>query len=238
MAKFSEMSGAARLLVLLVIAALVGAVVYYMFLNNIIQANNDLKTKIAEKNRENDELRQFEPKLAQLTRDMAILEQQIEREKKVVPEDKDADQFIRLLHDTAATAGIEIRRYTAMPNVNRDFYSEVPFAIDIDGPYYSVLGFFQRVSELERIVNIDNLQMSNTKTTGPAKVKGTYPYAPGETVVASCTATTFYSRETPAAPAAPAGPAGPPRPGQPAVPAAGAPAVPGAPAAPAVPAAR
>ena len=116
MAKFSEMSGAARLLVLLVVAALVGAVVYYMFLNNI-------------------------------------------------------------------TAGIEIRRYTATPGVNLDFYSEVPFAIDMDGPYYSVLGFFQRVSELERIVNIDNLQMSNTKTTGPAKVKGTYPYAPGETVV-------------------------------------------------------
>ena len=47
------------------------------------------------------------------------------------------------------------------------------------GPYYSVLNFFQRVSELERIVNIDNLQMSNTKTTSPSKVKGTYQYAPG-----------------------------------------------------------
>jgi len=233
MAKFSEMSTMARLLVLLVIAALVGAVVYYMFLNNIIQANADLKAKIAEKNRENDELRQFEPKLAQLTRDMAILEQQIEREKKVVPEEKDADQFIRLLHDTAATAGIEIRRYTALPAVNHEFYSDVPFAIDIDGPYYSVLGFFQRVSELERIVNIDNLQMANTKTTAPAKVKLAYTYAPGETVVASCTATTFFSRETPAAPPAPAGPAGAPRPGQPAVPAAAAPAAPGAPAAPA-----
>jgi type IV pilus assembly protein PilO len=146
---------------------------------------------------------------------MAILEQQIEREKKVVPDDKDADQFIRLLHDTAATSGIEIRRYTAMPVANHEFYSDVPFAIDIDGPYYSVLNFFQRVSELERIVNIDNLQMSNTKSTGPAKVKGTYPYAPGETVVASCTATTFFSHEpTPA----PAGAPGPPRPGQPAAP--------------------
>src|SRR5215472_4972782 len=223
MAKFSEMSGAARLLVLVVIAALVGAVVYYMFLNNIIQANNDLKAKIAEKNRENDELRQFEPKLAQLNRDMAILEQQIEREKKVVPEDKDADQFIRLLHDTAATAGIEIRRYTAMPNVNRDFYSEVPFAIDIDGPYYSVLGFFQRVAELERIVNIDNMQMSNTKQTGAAKIKTVYQYAPGETVVANCTATTYFSHDPEVAAAA-----GPAKPGQP-----GAPAQPGTAAQPA-----
>jgi len=55
----------------------------------------------------------------------------------------------------------------------------VPFAIDIDGPYYSVLNFFQRVAELERIVNIGNLQMTNTKTTSAAKVKGTYQYEAG-----------------------------------------------------------
>jgi type IV pilus assembly protein PilO len=190
-------------------------VAYYWVLNPKIQFNSDLKTKIADKNRENEILRPYESKLQQLNRDMAILEQQIEREKKVVPDDKDADQFIRLLHDTAATSGIEIRRYTALPGANHEFYTDVPFAIDIDGPYYSVLNFFQRVAELERIVNIDNLQMTNTKTTGPAKVKTTYPYAPGETVVASCTATTFFSHEpTPAPAAAP----GPPRPGQPAAP--------------------
>jgi type IV pilus assembly protein PilO len=213
MAKFSEMSVATRLLVLIVIGALLSAVFYYMVLNPTIQLNADLKTKIADKIRENEILRPYESKLQQLTRDMAILEQQIEREKKVVPEDKDADQFIRLLHDTAATSGIEIRRYTALPVANHEFYSDVPFAIDIDGPYYSVLNFFQRVGELERIVNIDNVQMTNTKNTSPAKVKGTYPYAAGETVVASCTATTFFSHEpTPPPAAAP----GPPRPGQPA----------------------
>jgi len=216
MAKFSEMSVLTRLLVLVVIAGLLSAAAYYMWLNPAIQVNADLKTKIADKNRENEMLRPYESKLAQLNRDMAILEQQIEREKKVVPDDKDADQFIRLLHDTAATSGIEIRRYTAMPVANHEFYSDVPFSIDIDGPYYSVLNFFQRVAELERIVNIDNLQMANTKNSSAAKVRTGYPWAPGETVVASCTATTFFSHE----PTAPATPPGPPRPGQPAAPAA------------------
>jgi type IV pilus assembly protein PilO len=168
---------------------------YYVYLNPQIQANDKTKATIEAKTRENEQLRQFEPKLADLNRQMAILQQQMEIQKKIVPDDKDADQFIRLLHDTAATSGIEIRRYAAMPVANHEFYSDVPFAIDIDGPYYSVLNFFQRVSELERIVNIDNLQMANTKTTGPAKVKGSYKYAPGETVVASCTATTFFSHE-------------------------------------------
>ncbi|HSN39970.1 MAG TPA: type 4a pilus biogenesis protein PilO [Burkholderiales bacterium] len=213
MAKFGEMSFAARLGTLLLGALVVAVAYYYVYLNPQIQANNQIRTKIAEKTRENEQLRQFEPKLADLNRQMAILQQQMEIQKKIVPDDKDADQFIRLLHDTASTSGIEIRRYTAMPVANHEFYSDVPFQIDIDGPYYSVLNFFQRVSELERIVNIDNLQMANTKTTGPAKIKTTYKYAPGETVVASCVATTFFSHEPEPAPPTPA------RPGRPGAPA-------------------
>lgn len=212
MAKFDEMSFGARLGVMLLVALVVGVAYYYVYLNPQIQANDKVRAKIEEKTRENEQLRQFEPKLADLNRQMAILQQQMEIQKKIVPDDKDADQFIRLLHDTASTAGIEIRRYAAMPVASHEFYSDVPFTIDIDGPYYSVLNFFQRVSELERIVNIDNLQMTNTKTTGPSKVKGTYKYAPGETVVASCTATTFFSHEPEPQPAA----AQPGRPGAPA----------------------
>lgn len=218
MAKFSEMSFGARLGVMLLVALVVGVAYYYVYLNPEIQANDKIKTKIEEKTRENEQLRQFEPKLADLNRQMAILQQQMEIQKKIVPDDKDADQFIRLLHDTASTSGIEIRRYTAMPVASHEFYSDVPFAIDIDGPYYSVLNFFQRISELERIVNIDNLQMSNTKTTAPAKVKGGYQYAPGETVVASCTATTFFSHE-PETPAPATGTGQPGHPGAPAPPA-------------------
>jgi type IV pilus assembly protein PilO len=97
-----------------------------------------------------------------------------------------------------------------MPVANKEFYSEVPFSIDIDGPYYSVLNFFQRVSELERIVNVSNMQMGNTKSGSAAKVKGSYQYSPGETVLASCVATTFFSHEPEEAAAAGA------KPGQPA----------------------
>jgi type IV pilus assembly protein PilO len=215
MAKFGEMSTGSKALILLLVAVIIGAVYYFLFYSSKNQENAQLNAKIKDKLAENARLREFEPKLAQLTRDMAILEQQIEREKKVVPDDKDADQFIRLLHDPAAASGIEIRRYTAMPVANHEFYSEVPFAIDIDGPYYSVMIFFQKVSELERIVNIDNLQLANPKMSSAAKVKASYQYAPGETIVASCTATTFFSHEPEAVAPAPA------RAGQPAAPAAG-----------------
>jgi type IV pilus assembly protein PilO len=212
MAKFGEMSLLMRAAILFVAALMIGAAYYYIYFNPLYQSNQQLSTKIKDKVAENNMLRTYEPKLAELNRNMAILQQQMEIQKKIVPDDKDADQFIKLLHDTAATSGIEIRRYTAMPVANKEFYSEVPFSIDIDGPYYSVKDFFQRISELERIVNVSNMQMGNTKNGSAAKVKTSYTYNPGETVLASCVASTFFSREPDETPA----PATAAKPGQPA----------------------
>jgi type IV pilus assembly protein PilO len=202
MAKFDEMSALARGGIILLVVLLLCVGVYYLVLNDVIQKNAALETQIAAKEAENRQLQQYEPKLKEIEHQIENLQSQIDREKLIVPEDKDPDQFIKLLHTTASAAGIKIRRYTAMPGANHEFYGEVPFAIDIDGPYYSVLNFFERVARLERIVNITNMQMSNIKDTAPSRIRTSYNFDPNATVAASCTATTFYSHdqqiETPA----------------------------------------
>ncbi len=95
----------------------------------------------------------------------------------------------------AQKAGVELRRYFAKPVVAKEYYTEVPFDLELDGPYYSMLNFFDRVSKLERIVNVSGLLVSTTKTPSDAKVKHSYQYAPNESVAASFTATTFYSHD-------------------------------------------
>jgi len=133
------------------------------------------------------------------------LQQQLEIERTIVPDEKEAPAFIHLMQDTAASAGIEIRRYTSNPVVTREFYTEVPYEIDIDGSYYSVLNFFERVAKLQRIINVGSLQMATPKRSTEAKVKNTYQYAPNESVVANVTATTFFNHDSSkTAPAAPA----------------------------------
>jgi type IV pilus assembly protein PilO len=195
MAKFEEMSLVTKAGILAVIALLVGVGFYFWPLGAMNEEIKQLRVQVADKHAENERLKQYVPKLAELDKQLAELEQQLQEAKKIVPDEKEADRFITELHDTAAAAGIEIRRYTALPTANHDFYTEVPFQLDIDGSYFSVLNFFDKVAKLERIINIGNLQMSNTRSTGAAKVKATYTWAPGETVVASCTATTFFSHE-------------------------------------------
>jgi hypothetical protein len=87
--------------------------------------------------------------------------------------------------------------------------------LEIDGPYFAVLNFFEKVGTMERIVNIDGLKMSGIGSKVSAVTKRKYDYAPGESVLVACTAKTFFSHGS-GAPSATAAGARPGAPAQPA----------------------
>jgi len=209
---FSELSGVKQWGAVLLGGALVTVALYFTVFKSQSDKNAAALHAVQEKVRENNELESYRPKLKDIERQLANLKQQLEIERRIVPDEKQVDGFIESLDAEAQKAGVELRRYSAQPTSQKEYYTEVPFTIDLDGPYYSMLNFFDRVGKLERIVNISGLLVSTTKKPTDAKVKHQYQYAPNESVAASFTATTFYSHDlTPpvAAPGAkPAGVAG------------------------------
>lgn len=186
----------------LVITLVLGFLVLKPMYDQNLQKEKDLKARLAEI----EQLRPLVAKERELDTNIEQLKQQLERQRTLVPDDKQVDQFIHTLQEQASAANIEIRRYTAKPVATRGDYSEVPFEIDLDGPYYGVMTFFDKVARLERIINIGSLQMATPSRQPDAKTKKKYNYSPGESVVASFTATTFFSRTPEAAPAAPVAP--------------------------------
>ena len=184
----------------------IALVVGFLVLKPMYEENGQKASALKTEQAQVASLMQFENQERSLDATIEQLKVQLERQRTVVPDEKQADQFIHVLQEQATAAGITIRRYTAKPVATRDYYSEVPFEVDIDGPYYGVLSFFDKVAHLERIINIGNLQMATPARQSDAKTKKKYNYGPGESVVASCTATTFFSRTPEAAPAPPAAP--------------------------------
>ena len=195
MANIGEMSGPKQWAALLLGAVVLTAALYFTVFKTQREANAASQQKLDTKLRENAELEAYRPKLAEIERQLASLKQQLEIERRIVPDEKEVDGFMRMLSGEARKAGIEIRRYTAKPAASKEFYTEVPFEIELDGPYYSMLGFFDRVGKLERIVNVSGLLVASTRKPSEAKAKKTYQYAPTETVVATCTTTTYFSHD-------------------------------------------
>ena len=196
MANLSEISGGKQWGLALGGAALVCAALYFTYFKTQRAANETAQAALTAKMDENAKLEPYRTKLTDIDRQIANLKQQLEIERRIVPDEKEVDGLIKMLDAEALKAGVALRRYTAKPTATKDFYTEVPFEIELDGSYNSMLTFFDQVSKLERIVNISDLLVANTKKGSDAKAKHTYQYAPGESVVATCVATTYFSHDT------------------------------------------
>lgn len=206
MAKWSEMPAVSKLGIVVGGAILVTVACYFLVFSDLITNNKQNADKLKAVQADNDSLRPFQGKLADLDHQIENLKQQLEIQKRIVPEEKQTDEFIHMVEASASAAGIEVRRFTSKATSSHEFYTEAPYELDIDGPYYSVLSFFDKVSKLERIINISGLQMASVLEPGAAKTKKKYKYAPTETVVATCVATSYYTQDAPSATTAPGNP--------------------------------
>jgi type IV pilus assembly protein PilO len=195
MANFSELSGIKQWGAVIAGGAVVTAALYFTVFKSQEAKNATAQHALEAKITENNELESYRPKLKQIEQQLAELKQQLEIEQRIVPDEKQVDQFITMMGGEAQKAGVELRRYKAKDTKSQQYYTEVPFDLELDGPYYSALNFFDRVSKLERIVNVSNLLVATTKTPNAGGVKHTYQYAPNESVVASFTATTYFSHD-------------------------------------------
>src|SRR5271169_2929528 len=196
MANFSELSGLKQWGAVIAGGAIVTAALFFTVFKSQSEKNTTAQHALDQKIAENNELESYRPKLKQIEQQLAELKQQLEIEARIVPDEKQVDGFITMLDAEAQKAGVELRRYAAKDTRSQQYYTEVPFDIELDGCYYGALEFFDRVSKLERIVNVSGLLVSTTKNPSGAKAKHTYQYAPNESIIATFTATTYFSHDS------------------------------------------
>ena len=142
---FSELSGIKQWIAVVAGGAIVTAALYFAFFRNQSQKNTSMQAGLEDKIRENNELESYRPKLKQIEQQLAELKQQLEIEQRIVPDEKQVDGFITMMDGEAVKAGVWLRRYKAGETKGQQYYTEVPFDMELDGPYYSMLQFFDRV---------------------------------------------------------------------------------------------
>ncbi len=146
-------------------------------------------------------LRVYKQRRAELQSEMDALSKQLATLQTIVPEDKQVDQFIIMIQSAAASSGVAIRSLKALPIGQKPFYFEMPFEVQADGPYFSVLDFFSKLGRLSRIINVGDLKLAGIGAkNGPTS---NFRMVAGTSVSGTMTITTFFSKtaEAPAAPA-------------------------------------
>jgi len=145
----------------------------------------------SELTQEVQQLQVYQRRFGELKQQMDALNKQLETLKTIVPEEKETDEFIRLLQGAAASSNVQLRVLKAKAVVPKDNnYFEMPFEVQADGPYFNVLDFFGKLSRLSRIINVGDLEFAD-----PDKAKGGhYVLRPGSTVSGVFTATTYFAK--------------------------------------------
>lgn len=187
--KLNNQSTPVKMIIALVVGAAIVAGAYFGYVGGVMEKTKADKASLATKEAENMQLKQYESKMVDLDRQIAQLKNQMEYQKQIVPDDKNADAFIQLLQEQASAAGINLRRLEAKPIANKEYYSEVPFAIEADGPFYGMVNFFDKLGSQTRIVNVSDLAMKTSSKSAK------YPLGPNDSVTIAAVAKTFFSRE-------------------------------------------
>src|SRR5215467_803185 len=120
---FSELSGIKQWALMLGGAALITVALYFTYFKSQRNSNASAQQALDAKVKENAELEPYVTKLAEIDRQVASLQQQLEIEKRIVPDEKEVGNFMQMLDAEAVKAGVELRRYTAQPTAAKDFYT-------------------------------------------------------------------------------------------------------------------
>lgn len=115
-------------------------------------------------------------------------EARAEQTKKVLPDDPETPAFLASLQQTATVAGINLTSWAPVDEVPQEFFAKVPMKLTLTGRFHQVARFFFGVGQLDRIINMEDIQMKIVSKTGSGTVKDQMPEPE---VNVECLATAF-----------------------------------------------
>lgn len=163
------------------IVLIVGGFVYFAFFPKY----ESIKNLKAEVEKLDNELRVATAKAAKLVAKRAELkeaEEKFNQALKALPDKEEIPSLLASISQSGQDAGLEFLLFQPKAEVLRDFYAEIPVSINVKGSYHNVATFFDKLSNLARIVNINDLRM--------------VPEQSGGMLTTACTAVTYKFVET------------------------------------------
>ncbi len=114
--------------------------------------------------------------------ELALREQRARELNKVLPPEPQEDAFLSSVQQASNAAGIDLKGYTPLDEVNQSFYAKVPMRLDLTGKFHQIAKFAYELGKVDRIINVENIELSDPTSAGDEIV-----------LKARCLATAFHA---------------------------------------------
>src|SRR5262249_53523658 len=161
------------------IAILLALAVQYFWFTGM---NADIKKKRTELDGLNQEIqkgRAAERKLSQFREEVKRLELELGKLLLILPSQRNPEEPTKRVEALTRQGDFSLKKFTPGEFIHKDFYSEWPIDIQLDGTYHNLALFFDRMSRFSRIINVEEMKINSLET------------APGKSIAASFVAKTF-----------------------------------------------
>jgi type IV pilus assembly protein PilO len=155
----------AKFLVGSVLCLLLAGAYYIVFYEELGQKIEAARAKEARLQRELADARQAEQAYQ---RDLAELTDRQQRQNqlaKVLPSTTEYPAFLSSVQTVANVSGVALTAWAPEPERLEQFYARVPMRLSLEGRFHQIAKFFYAVGQLDRIINMENISMSEPKSS-------------------------------------------------------------------------
>ncbi len=102
-------------------------------------------------------------------KDLAELSDRQQRQRelvKILPTETEYPAFLSAVQNVANVAGIGLTAWAPLPEESDQFYSRVPMKVSLTGRYHQIAKFFNGVGQLDRVINMENISLTDPKPEG------------------------------------------------------------------------
>ncbi len=156
---FANMPPKQRYLLIGLLGGGIVAVYVWLLMLPLWESKGRLETDLQKLQADLDQKRMIAANRPKLEAEIKVLEKQLDAVLVKLPEDKDIPKLLTQVNTLGLQAGLEFLLFRPVTSVKKGFYAEVPIDIRIEGDYHALGAFLDRVSKLERIVNVADLRI-------------------------------------------------------------------------------
>ncbi len=150
---------AAKAGIVVALIVLITAGTYFFFIQDTETEIESLKSQQATLDQTYAEKKEIADNLIERRREMDHLEQELQAALIELPNEKDIDDLLAELNDKGKRSGLEITRVIPGTESAESFFARIPITMAVKGNYHEIAIFLQEVSEMKRIVNVNNLKL-------------------------------------------------------------------------------
>jgi type IV pilus assembly protein PilO len=148
-----------------VMVLLIGGFVYFSYVPKFTKIDR-LKASLGKVEKELEIAKKNARQLSEYRKKMQDAEEQFKIVMRALPEKEEIPTLLTGISKAGKDSGLNFVLFQPKPDVEKEFYAEIPVAIKVTGDYHGVATFFESVAELNRIVNIRDIEMTPDKESG------------------------------------------------------------------------